>query len=267
MINVEAAFVILSNATDPELCNALQQNSGLRRRIQRILEHGPPPGSNARLRQQAAPPQRTAQQTPQGWPDTPGPAMTSMPSTPSAQFGGSSHAPHSSARSWADMSEQSDRQGNAEWSRDPWDEPAQHSTDPWEPEAPRSCAAVLARQRLPRQSTAKLEQWQARQRQMGQRRLDCGELIDSAMARTAPGAARGRACAATRWGAHPYYLNAKSNTWLCAFQCTQTRCPHGRPPACNYKPSVIAQDVRSPRICSLCKAEQRSQREGKGQWG
>ena len=34
-----------------------------------------------------------------------------------------------------------------------------------------------------------------------------------------------------------------------------------------YKPSVIAQDVRSPHICSLCKAEQRSQREGKGQWG
>ena len=82
---MEAAFVILSNATDPELCSALQQNSGLRRRIQRILEHGPPLGSNARL--QSAPQHRAAQQTPQGWPDSPGPAMTACRPHPLRNLG------------------------------------------------------------------------------------------------------------------------------------------------------------------------------------
>ena len=56
MINVEAAFVILSNATDPELASALQQNAGLRRRVQRILEVGPPRNNsgNAPLHQRQA---------------------------------------------------------------------------------------------------------------------------------------------------------------------------------------------------------------------
>ena len=276
MINVEAAFVILSNATDPELCNALQQNFGLRRRIQRILEQGPPPGSGARLH--SAQQHRTAQQTSQGWPDSPGPAMQSMPSTPSAQFGGS-HAPHSSARSWADMSEQSDRQGDADWSHDPWDAPSQQSTDRWEdappaqPPAPPSQGKgshgkaapswgsgkqskgkwVNADWTAERPSNSQWEQPAAPQRTQPE---PAPALQPSAQIETA----------LRWWGSHPYYFNAKSNTWLCAFQCTQTHCPHGRPP-CNYKPTVIAQDVRSLHICSLCKAEQRNQREGKGQWG
>ena len=184
-INVEAAFVILSNATDPELCNALQQNTGLRRRIQRILEHGPPPGSSARL--QSAPQHRTAQQTPQGWPDSPGPAMSSMPATPSAQFGGTSHAPHSSARSWADMSEQSDRHGAADWSQDPWEAPLQQSAPILGSKTHHRHSTQL-RHRKARASKARLPnllgQWQAKQGQMGQCRLDGGQILPPSMGAT-----------------------------------------------------------------------------------
>ena len=96
MINVEAAFVILSNATDPELASALQQNSGLRHRVQRILEFGPPPRStsNAPPHQRQAQQRQAQQQVPQGWPDGPLPAMASTPSTPAAQFGGQVKAMH-----------------------------------------------------------------------------------------------------------------------------------------------------------------------------
>ena len=278
MINVEAAFVILSNATDPELCSALQQNSGLRRRIQRILEIGPPRGSNARL--QSAPQHRTAQQTLQGWPDSPGPAMTSMPSTPSAQFGGASHALHSSARSWAERSQQSDKQGTADWTQDLWEEPAQRSTNPWEHDAPSAQHSAPVSQGKGPQGKAP-QGWGSGKQSKGKwvnADWTVGNPSHQQWSQSpAPQRAQQEAAPSLQpsaqietplrwWGARPYYLNAKSNTWLCAFQCTQTHCPHGRPP-CNYKPSVIAQDVRSPHICSLCKAEQRNQREVKGQWG
>ena len=136
MINVEAAFVILSNATDPELASAWQQNPALRRRIHNIISRGPPTHGkgNAPLYQHQAS-QRPAQQVLRGWPDGPMPAMSAAPTAPAAQFGGSGggYASHSSARSWADMSEtQSDTQGaGAGWAQqDPRESAAQQDHDP-----------------------------------------------------------------------------------------------------------------------------------------
>ena len=95
MINVEAAFVILSNATDPELASALQQNAALRRRIQNIISRGPPSHNtgNAPLHQHQAS-QRPAQQVPRGWPDGPMPAMSTAHTAPAAQFGSAGAATH-----------------------------------------------------------------------------------------------------------------------------------------------------------------------------
>ena len=177
MINVEAAFVILSNATDPELASALQQNAGLRRRIQRILELGPPPhnAGNAPLFQRQAQ-QRPTQQVPQGWPDGPGPVMSTAPSAPAAQFGGAP-AQHSSERNWANLSEtQSEQDTGTAWQhQDPWDEPAQHSSDPWE--APQSSQSHQAPQSKGYQSKGSPSRGgrSNAKRQVRQRRLDTAE--------------------------------------------------------------------------------------------
>ena len=55
---------------------------------------------------------------PQGWPEE-------------ATHRASAHAPGQTY-----MSEQSDRQGDADWSHDPWDAPSQQSTDRWEDAPP-----------------------------------------------------------------------------------------------------------------------------------
>ena len=289
MINVEAAFVILRNATDPELSSALQQDSGLRKRLQRILEQGPPPGNagNAPLFQRQAQQQRPPQQAPQGWPDGPLPAMSTAPTTSASQFGGIGNA-SAQDRNWANMSEtQSDQgTGNAWSSQDQWQDTAPHSHDPWDAapqqyssqgkgpqskgsssrSSPSKGKNKFINADWTQQGTPQVDQWsQSPMPSHGDPWQQSTAPHEASQA--VPLEPSKHVNSPLRWyGNHPYDQNPKSKHWLCAFQCTKTQCPHGRPP-CNYKPDVIAQDVHAPHKCSLCKAEEREQRAmQKGGW-
>ena len=275
MINVEAAFVILRNATDPELSSALQQDTGLSKRLRRILEQGPPPSNsgNAPLFQRQAQQQRPAQQ---GWPDGPLPAMSTAPTTSASQFGGTGSA-QAPDRNWANMSEtQSDQGTGAAWSaQDQWQDTSSRSNDPWDAQPPQPSShgkgsyskgspswgnpgkgknkfvnadwtqhgAPQGDQWSQSHTTAQGNQWP--QSTASHEASQAVPLEPSKHIKTP----------LRWWGNHPYYQNAKSGHWLCAFQCTKTQCPHGRPP-CHYKPEAIAQDVHAPHKCSLCKSEE-----------
>ena len=285
MINVEAAFVILRNATDPELSSALQQDTGLRHRLQRILEQGPPPNNsgNAPLYHRQAQQQRSAQK---GWPDGPLPAMSSAPCTSASQFGGTANA-QASDRNWANMSEtQSDQGTGTAWSaHDQWQDTASHSNDPWDAQPPQPSAHgkgsrskgspswgtpgkgknMFVNADWTQHGAAQGDQWsQGHSTTQGPWPQSTASHEASQAVPLEP--SKHIKTPLRWWGNHPYYQNPKSGHWLCAFQCTRTQCPHGRPP-CNYKPEAVAQDVHAPRKCSLCKSEEREMRaQRKGNW-